>query len=78
MDDETRSRLFGAAADSFGSATFLGILAVLLGWLFGAMLGAGLARSVSSPRLASACRRIGPFIGVLAALPLTYKLLFVA
>lgn len=78
MDQETGSRLLGALVDSFGSPTFLGLLGLLLGWLFGAMLGAGVARSVSSPRLARACRRVGPFIGVLAALPLAYKLLFAA
>jgi low affinity Fe/Cu permease len=78
MDEKTTDRVVSASLDYFGRSTFFALLVLVAGWGLGWLLGFALARSIQSKTGAAICRRLCPIIGVIAAFPLAYKLMFSA
>ncbi|ABM44300.1 hypothetical protein N5D77_24515 [Comamonas thiooxydans] len=78
MDDKTADRVMSASLDYFSRSTFFALLVLVAGWGLGWLLGFALARSIQSKTGAAICRRLCPIVGVLAAFPLAYKLMFSA
>lgn len=78
MDEKTADRVMSASLDYFSRTTFFALLVLVIGWGLGWLLGFALARSIESKTGAAICRRLCPIIGVIAAFPLAYKLMFSA
>lgn len=76
MDEKTNRLIETSSAGFFTNLTY-GALVLVVGWVLGYLLGFGLSRAVKSKALGAIFRYICPFIGVLAAGPLAWKL-FVA
>lgn len=78
MDDKTTDRVVSASLDYFGRNTFFALLVLVIGWGLGWLLGFGLSRVLESKTGVAICRRLCPIVGVIAAFPLAYKLMFSA
>lgn len=78
MDEKTTDRVVSASLDYFSRTTFFALLVLVIGWGLGWLLGFALARSIESKTGATLCRRLCPIVGVIAAFPLAYKLMFSA
>lgn len=78
MDEKTTDRVVSASLDYFSRTTFFALLVLVTGWGLGLLLGFALARSIESKTGAALCRRLCPIVGVIAAFPLAYKLMFSA
>ncbi len=76
MESKSADGVLMAAADFFTGNTTLAFLAVGVGWGLGWVLGFALARGTQNRTAAALSRRICPVLGVMAALPLAYKLMF--
>ncbi len=77
MNDKTQ-RLIEHSAAGFLAPTTYAVLVLLLGLALGWVLGRALSRLLASPSAGAFFRRVCPFLGLLAASPLAYKLLFLA
>lgn len=78
MDEKNTDRVVSASLDYFGQNAFFGVLVLVVGWVLGWVLGFAISKSIESENGKAACRRLCPIIGVVAAFPLAYKLLFSA
>ncbi|WP_459203495.1 hypothetical protein ACQVRV_00120 (plasmid) [Ralstonia pseudosolanacearum] len=73
MDDKTQRIIEKSTAGFFTNLTY-GALTLVIGVGLGYLLGLGLSRAVRSKVLGSFFRYLCPFIGLLAAGPLAFKL----
>lgn len=78
MNEKTTDLVVSASLDYLGRNTFYAVLVLVIGWGLGWLLGVGLSRVIQSKAGAAICHRLCPIIGVIAAFPLAYKLMFSA
>ena len=78
MDENTTDRVVSGSVVFLSRTTFFALLVLVTGWGLGLLLGFALARSIESKTGAALCRRLCPIVGVIAAFPLAYKLMFSA
>lgn len=78
MDEQTADRVMAASLDYFGRDAFLAVMVLVVGWCLGWLLGFAIARSIESKAGGAICRRLLPFVGEVAALPLAFKLMLSA
>ncbi|KVV25079.1 hypothetical protein WK78_03015 [Burkholderia cepacia] len=73
MDEKTQ-RVIEQSSSAFLSYNTYAAIALLAGLLLGWVLGRALSGATSSKAAGAVVRRICPFVGLLAAAPLAYKL----